>query len=57
MICDVCKNNQDCEWYESYKTIKTEIRFQFGSDDELGTALIDVMDRYDLQECEYFEEQ
>lgn len=56
MICNNCNAKSECGWYQSLEKIKTEIMLGIGMDDQLGQDLMEVINDFEMYECEYFEE-
>lgn len=57
MICNNCNVKSECGWYQSLKKIKDEIILGIGIDEQLGRDLMEVINDFELYECEYYEER
>lgn len=55
MLCEVCDCKETCPWYESYNIIKNEVECGLGLDNEVGSALKEVLDKVELKKCESYE--
>lgn len=56
MICNNCNVKSECGWYQSLEKIKNEIILGIGMDEQLGHDLMEVINDFELYECEYYEE-
>lgn len=54
MLCNECVYKDDCGWYGSLKNIKNEIILGLEADDPLGHVLMENINDYELNQCEYF---
>lgn len=56
MICNTCACKNECDWLQSLNRIKNEIVLGIGTDDQLGKDLMETINDFDMNECEYYEE-